>query len=73
MAAFYEHVLGRGMRAADALCEAKRALRRSKARRDPAGPTAGAGTLVEEPASPLAEESGHPFFWAPFVYIGSNR
>ncbi|HET6201278.1 MAG TPA: CHAT domain-containing tetratricopeptide repeat protein [Planctomycetota bacterium] len=62
MEAFYRRALEEGLSPSRALREAKLAVRRSGDKR---------GAWSD--AGPGAAESGHPFFWAPFVYIGSLR
>ena len=62
MQAFYRRALVEGLPPSRALREAKLAVRRSATKR---------GVWGEEGAG--AVDSAHPFFWAPFVYIGSPR
>ena len=67
MRAFYEGALERGLSPSAALREAKLAVRRSKAMRG------SSGVRPARPESEVLEESGHPFFWAPFIYMGLPR
>ena len=63
---FYRAVLGEDRSPADALREAKLAIRRGETHRGVQ--VAGSG---DTPA--MARQTGHPYFWAPFVCIGSDR
>jgi len=60
---FYFEALSRDQAPARALREAKLSVRRSNALR-------GATLSDDGDASAYAVEAGHPFFWAPFIYIG---
>jgi hypothetical protein len=54
----------RGLPPSQALREAKLAIRRSRSTR---------GIAVSAGASDGANESGHPYYWAPFIHIGLPR
>ena len=64
MEGFYRGALKRGLPPSQALREAKLALRRSKGARGVAGLAGGGGARADP---------GHPFFWAPFIYMGLPR
>jgi CHAT domain-containing protein len=66
MQSFYEASLRRNVPPSQALREAKLAVRRAKGTRGVGGAAAGKAT-------PAAFDSGHPFFWAPFIYVGLPR
>jgi CHAT domain-containing protein len=61
MGEFYRGALKRGLPPSQALWEAKRSMRGSKRVRGVAGLTGGPRASVD---------AGHPYFWAPFIYIG---
>jgi CHAT domain-containing protein len=65
MEAFYAGSLEQGLAPARALREAKLALRRSRALR-------GTGIVTSGRVSSTLE-SGHPFFWAPFIHVGHGH
>ncbi|HKB15226.1 MAG TPA: CHAT domain-containing protein, partial [Planctomycetota bacterium] len=62
MEEFYRGAMRRGLPPGRALREAKLSVRRGAELR-PVGESRGSDSL----------ESGHPFFWAPFIYIGLPR
>jgi len=64
MKALYQGALSEGLSPSQALREAKLAIRRSQSTR---------GVSVSDGSSGGAVESGHPFFWAPFIHIGLPR
>ena len=66
MEGFYRGALKRGLPPSQALREAKLAVRRSRATRGVAGVASGTG-------APASFDSNHPFFWAPFIYMGLPR
>jgi CHAT domain-containing protein len=67
MEAFYRGWLREGLPPARALREAKLALRRGEVE---LGPARGVAGSAESKPAPAALDSGHPFFWAPFIHIG---
>ncbi|HKB14563.1 MAG TPA: CHAT domain-containing tetratricopeptide repeat protein, partial [Planctomycetota bacterium] len=66
MEAFYGRWFGKNLSPAEALHQSKLALRRSTQTRGVAG-------LASRAEAAPGLESGHPFFWAPFLYIGLPR
>ncbi len=71
MAEFYRGVTQEGRRGGRALREAKLRIRRSTAKRG-IGEVLSIGATRRAASSP-GIESAHPFFWAPFAYIGLPR
>ncbi|MGH7150186.1 MAG: CHAT domain-containing protein [Planctomycetota bacterium] len=65
MEGFYRGLLSADLPPGRALREAKLAVRRSKEMRGVSG--------VRPAGSATTVESGHPFFWAPFIYVGLPR
>jgi hypothetical protein len=63
MEAFARFHVGEGAPASEALRRAKLEVRRTTG-------TRGVGLLG---ASPTALEAGHPYFWAPFIFVGPGR
>lgn len=61
MGVFYRGALKRGLPPSQALWEAKRSMRGSRGVRGVARVTGGSGAQVDP---------SHPYFWAPFIYIG---
>ena len=70
MEAFYHNWFEEGQAPAHALREAKLALRRGEIE---LGSARGVGVVTGGKAVPAAVESGHPFYWAPFIHIGLGR
>ncbi|HKB16954.1 MAG TPA: CHAT domain-containing protein, partial [Planctomycetota bacterium] len=65
MRSFYRGMLREGLGPAPALRHAKLSVRGSKEVRDLRG--------VGGVKTPVQVERGHPFFWAPFIYVGLPR
>ena len=68
MTTLYEKRLQEGLPTAQALREAKLSLRRFEGPQTPRGMALVA--KQEKQARRAEVKAGHPFYWAPFIYIG---
>ncbi|HEX5009179.1 MAG TPA: CHAT domain-containing protein [Planctomycetota bacterium] len=66
----YGGLATRGLTASQALREARLELRHGRSAPDAFRGTGRGKPLAQPPPAPYPSLAGHPFFWAPFIYVG---